>query len=267
MVYFKKLKVTELRGIREWDTWNWREEQIRVRINPKSLSASPVPVQWRLGARKKSLQRNPRGTSWPEPISSHRCLISPEAAFTDIGRASGNNRNIPKIGPQRNNRTRYRDRVSIISIQLSRPPASSSWIEGPRTGLRSSGSQARAKHGTVTLQAVCVAIPYLSLHLCNPRFIADDYARMEVRGGGGGVSPSGARPVRDIERSLSIDVATPSSIYPLSMVIQLSLTRLPSLASSRPLLAEAFLSARSGLPGDTGIWFRIHFSGTPFLTR
>lgn len=36
-----------------------------------------------------------------------------------------------------------------------------------------------------SLRAVCVAIPYLSLHLCNPRFIADDYARMEVRAAGG----------------------------------------------------------------------------------
>ena len=97
------------------------------------------------------------------------------------------------------------------------------------TGAYDRVAQARANTtgregpGTVTLQAVCVAIPYLSLHLCNPRFIADDYARMEVRGGGGGVSPSGARPVRDIERPLSIDVATPSSIYSLSMVIRLSL--------------------------------------------
>lgn len=58
-----------------------------------------------------------------------------------------------------------------------------------------------------SLRAVCVAIPYLSLHLCNLRFIADDYARMEVRvaggggGGGGGPSPSA------IKRPLSIDVA------------------------------------------------------------
>lgn len=95
---------------------------------------------------------------------------------------------------------------------------------GPTIGQpRPANTTRREGPGTVTLQAVCVAIPYLSLHLCNPRFIADDYARMEVRGGGGGVSPSGARSVRDIERSLSIDVATPSSIYPLSMVIQFSL--------------------------------------------
>lgn len=118
-----------------------------------------------------------------------------------------------------------------LSSSLSPPrfPASSSWIEGSGRGgptigqPRPANTTRREGPGTVTLQAVCVAIPYLSLHLCNPRFIADDYARMEVRGGGGGVSPSGARSVRDIERSLSIDVATPSSIYPLSMVIQFSL--------------------------------------------
>lgn len=64
-----------------------------------------------------------------------------------------------------------------------------------------------------TLRAVCVAIRYLSLHLCNPRFIADDYARMEVHaaGGGGGDGPSPSA----IERPLSIDVvATSFSMYP-----------------------------------------------------
>lgn len=106
-----------------------------------------------------------------------------------------------------------------------------------------------------SLRAVCVAIPYLSLHLCNPRFIADDYARMEVRatggwgGGGGGGDGALAHGYRTAaidwrDRDVVLDVSLlsmPNTVLYLLVEERISLYRSSFLHPSIGLSFSLFL--------------------------
>lgn len=129
-------------------------------------------------------------------------------------------------------------------------PARSLTIPGAWSRARAAASRCCAASAgrCASLRAVCVAIPYLSLHLCNPRFIADDYARMEVRaaggwgGGGDGALAHGYRTAaidwrdRDVVLDVSL-LSIPNTVLYLLVEERISLHRSPFL---RPLIDLPF---------------------------